>query len=87
MAKCECGRRMSKYAHRCKKCDAVRRAQLRAEYTKVLDAGKCPECGRQLKRNMAIAGWYQCEQFGADTHRADPSQPSCNYQFIMPEED
>ena len=28
----------------------------------------------------ALTGWYQCSQFGADTHRADPSQPACDFQ-------
>lgn len=40
----------------------------------------CPECGRPLCRNSAIAGWWQCSQFGAEGFRADATQPSCNWQ-------
>jgi len=42
--------------------------------------GKCPDCGRAIKRNNALAGWYQCTQFGAEGFRADASQPACNWQ-------
>jgi len=42
--------------------------------------GVCPDCGRKLKRNMSIAGWWQCEQYGAVGFRKDPEQPHCGFQ-------
>ena len=84
--KCKCGRRMSKHANQCKKCHAERMAELRAELLPIVTAGVCPRCGRSLKRNSSLPGWWQCEQFGAPTHRADPNSPSCDYQLTLPEE-
>ncbi len=43
-------------------------------------AGKCPVCGRKVKRNTSLAGWYQCEQFGAVGFRADANALPCNWQ-------
>ena len=43
-------------------------------------SGKCPLCGGGLRRNNALAGWWQCEQFGAEKFRKDASRPSCNWQ-------
>ena len=46
----------------------------------VVAAGKCPECGAGLRRNLALSGWWQCEQFGAEGFRKDANRPSCNFQ-------
>jgi len=27
-------------------------------------ANKCPKCGRTLRYNSSIQGWWQCSQFG-----------------------
>ena len=80
--KCKCGRRMSKYANRCRKCDAARRESLLAEARKIVDSGdgRCPTCGSALRRNMSMAGWWQCEQFGAEGFRARADEPSCDFQ-------
>lgn len=45
--------------------------------------GFCPQCGRKLRANLSITGWYQCEQFGAEQFRADASKPACSYQIII----
>ncbi len=87
MATCTCGKRRSKYATECLACAREHFKRLRAEGLAILATGKCPECGRQMVRNSSIAGWWQCSQFGAETHRADPTQPSCNWQIIIPQED
>ena len=42
--------------------------------------GKCPTCGGALRRNLSLAGWWQCEQLGAATFRKDPARPSCDFQ-------
>lgn len=46
----------------------------------VVQSGKCPCCGSKVKRNLAIAGWWQCEQYGAPGFRARDNEPSCSWQ-------
>lgn len=41
---------------------------------------RCPTCGAGLRRNLALTGWWQCEQFGADGFRKDSTKPSCSWQ-------
>jgi uncharacterized protein (DUF983 family) len=53
---------------------------LHEEARKVVATGRCPQCGAGLKHNWSILGWWQCEQYGADTHRKDPSKPACSFQ-------
>lgn len=80
MKKCECGKRISKYANRCKKCSDERFAKLHAEAQAIVSTGTCPTCGCGLKRNLSISGWWQCEQFGSDGFRKDSSKPQCGFQ-------
>lgn len=54
-----------------------------AKAQKVYDSGKCPYCGAGLRHNLSIAGWIQCEQFGADGFRKDDSKPSCDWQGFV----
>lgn len=58
----------------------ARMAAARAEAAKVVAAGKCPCCGSGLRRNLSIAGWWQCEQFGAEGFRKNAAKPSCSWQ-------
>lgn len=51
-----------------------------AKTEKIVLAGKCPTCGAKLKRNYALTGWWQCEQYGAIGFRANPNLPSCTWQ-------
>jgi ribosomal protein L37AE/L43A len=60
---------------------AKRKARL-AEARAVVAADKCPRCGRPLRRNLALTGWWQCSQYGAEGFRADASQPSCDFQIF-----
>lgn len=53
---------------------------LRAEIQAIVDKGKCPQCGAGLRRNSALHGWWQCEQFGGERFRKEPRKPSCNWQ-------
>jgi hypothetical protein len=46
----------------------------------IVATGKCPQCGAKLRRNLALAGWFQCSQFGAEGFRADAARPSCSFQ-------
>lgn len=52
----------------------------REEVRRVVASGKCPRCSRPLRRNLSMTGWWQCSQLGAEGFRADPSQPSCDWQ-------
>ena len=51
-----------------------------AEARRIVASGKCPNCGGGLRRNLSMAGWWQCEQFGAEGFRKDSSRPSCDFQ-------
>ena len=51
-----------------------------AEARRVVQSGKCPQCGSPLRRNLALTGWWQCSQYGAEGFRADSSKPSCSWQ-------
>jgi hypothetical protein len=65
-----------------KKQHAEKMAALKAEAGRIVAAGVCPACGEPLRRNLALAGWWQCAALGADTHR-DPKyagRPSCHFQ-------
>ena len=51
-----------------------------AEAREIVATGVCPVCGAALKRNLALTGWVQCEQYGAPGFRKDPSKPACPFQ-------
>ncbi len=46
----------------------------------VVATGICPVCGAGLNRNLALSGWWQCEQLGAVGFRKDATKPSCDWQ-------
>jgi hypothetical protein len=56
---------------------------IRAANQQVVDTGRCPTCGAGLKRNLALTGWWQCEQLGAEGFRKDSSKPSCSFQCFV----
>lgn len=78
--RCACGRAMTKAASRCKACEAARREARVAAVLEVVRTGRCPQCGGALRRNLALTGWWQCAQYGAETHRADATRPACSWQ-------
>jgi hypothetical protein len=53
-----------------------------AEAVAIVKTGKCPDCGCGLRRNLALTGWWQCEQYGAPGFRKDASKPSCSFQIF-----
>lgn len=63
-----------------RKAQDERLAKAREEAKKVVAAGKCPTCGRALRRNLALTGWYQCVQYGDGHFRQDQTQPPCSFQ-------
>jgi len=76
--RCKCGKRISKYARECKACVDARYAESEA----IVAKGECPDCGRPLRRNSALTGWWQCSQFGSERFRADPTKPPCSFQIF-----
>lgn len=59
---------------------AARIQAAQAETRAIVASGKCPSCGRGLRRNSSITGWWQCEQLGAVGFRKDATLPSCSWQ-------
>lgn len=57
----------------------TRRAARQEEVSRALQFG-CPQCGRKIRRNLSLTGWWQCSQLGAEGFRADPTMPSCSWQ-------
>ena len=70
--------RTEKMAARRASQDRIAKAQ--AETQAVVATGRCPSCGSALRRNLALKGWWQCEQYGAPERRARPTGPSCDWQ-------
>lgn len=62
------------------KAGALRMLQAREATLKVVQLNACPTCGRPVRRNNSLAGWYQCTQFGAVGFRAWPELPACTWQ-------
>lgn len=69
--------RQTKAAER--KAQAERIATAKAEAGRIVATGKCPDCGQPLRRNLALAGWWQCSGYGAEGFRAADSTP-CSFQ-------
>jgi hypothetical protein len=63
-----------------RKAQMARISEARAATQRVVASGRCPHCGGGLRHNMALAGWWQCEQLGAEGFRKDSSKPSCDWQ-------
>ena len=58
----------------------ARLEQAEAKTRAIVATGKCPLCGSNLRRNLALPGWWQCEQFGEEWFRARPNEPGCKWQ-------
>lgn len=79
-SKCACGKRKSKYVAECNQCERETRAEYYAEAMKIVATGKCPKCGAGIHRNLSLSGWWQCDQYGAETHRKRADLPACSWQ-------
>jgi hypothetical protein len=51
-----------------------------AKTQEIVDSRECPLCKGPLRYNSAIAGWWQCAQFGAPQFRMDKDRPACSWQ-------
>ena len=63
-----------------KTAEQARREARREKAFAIVQTGKCPQCGRPLRRNLALTGWWQCSQYGAEGFRADSAAPPCSFQ-------
>lgn len=63
-----------------KQAEAAKREASYAAARAIVATNCCPDCGRKLRRNLSLTGWWQCSQYGAVGFRDDASQPSCNFQ-------
>ena len=59
---------------------AARLEKLREEAVLIVSTGRCPDCGSALRRNLALDGWWQCEQYGSLGFRARDDDPQCSFQ-------
>jgi hypothetical protein len=57
-----------------------RMAAAQAETEAIVARGECPRCEAPLRRNWALAGWWQCGQFGAVGFRLNHELPGCTWQ-------
>jgi hypothetical protein len=65
-----------------RKASAARIEAAHAETRAVVATGRCPLCGTGLRRNLALAGWWQCDALGlAQFRRAENrDKADCNWQ-------
>ena len=70
--------RRARRAEREAQQERIRQAQ--QETARIVASGRCPLCGSALRRNLALGGWWQCEQFGAPDRRARPEDAQCSWQ-------
>lgn len=93
MSRCECGKVKPKTSDKCRRCvDAILKEcraetqRIRAEAQRIVDTGRCPRCGDELERNLALSGWWQCANYGnrrLENGRSD--NPNCGFQcFTAP---
>jgi len=75
-----CNRKATKTRALCTKCHDTRQDARYAEARAIVAKGVCPSCSSGIKRNLALTGWYQCEQYGAPGFRKDSTKPACSFQ-------
>lgn len=51
-----------------------------AEAIAIVRSNKCPQCGSGMRNNLALTGWWQCQQYGDSGFRKDNSKPACSFQ-------
>jgi hypothetical protein len=65
-----------------RKASAARIAAQQAATRAVVATGVCPECGTGLRRNLSLAGWWQCDALGLAQFRRPENRDKagCNWQ-------
>lgn len=63
-----------------KAAEKAKREARVAEAKAIVATGVCPQCGCGLRRNLALSGWWMCQQYGSEGFRKDDSKPSCSFQ-------
>lgn len=83
VSKCKCGSRKSQHSNSCRKCYEKRQADIKTANRAIFETGSCPDCGSGLVKNLALTGWVQCEQAGADGFRKNDNKPPCSFQIFI----
>jgi ssDNA-binding Zn-finger/Zn-ribbon topoisomerase 1 len=67
-----------------KKQERERRERYLAEAERVVATGKCPLCGNTLYRNLALAGWWQCNGYPSPGFRkpGHENDLKCTFQIF-----
>lgn len=63
-----------------RRASAERIARAQAETAAVVASGVCPCCGGGVHRNLSLTGWWQCDRFGSEGFRKDPTGAQCSWQ-------
>ena len=60
----------------------ARLGAIHAEALRIVATGVCPQCGTPLRRNNALAGWWQCGAYATPSFRLPEHRnlPSCSFQ-------
>jgi len=59
-----------------------RREATYARNREIVRGGTCPDCGAKLRRNLSLAGWWQCGRLGAPGFKLAEYEGTgdCNFQ-------
>ena len=65
-----------------RKAHRDRMDSFKAAAQRIVAGGHCPDCGTALRRNLALAGWWQCGAFGEPSFRLPEHRnlPGCSFQ-------
>jgi len=80
MCKCKCGKRVGMHIIMCNKCHVAHMQALRDKATAIVNHGLCPHCGKELVKNNALPGWWQCSGYGVQNGEALGSGSRCLFQ-------
>ncbi|OPZ63971.1 MAG: hypothetical protein BWY85_01420 [Firmicutes bacterium ADurb.Bin506] len=79
-SRCTCGKVKAAEAHTCKACYIKARDARHAEARAIVATGVCPDCGLPLKRNLSLAGWWQCVRCTDYPAPEYAQYPKCSFQ-------
>lgn len=81
-SRCSCGKVKSKDSRTCMTCHNNRMTECKTKAIAHVTRGTCPECGTNLVRNSAMAGWWQCGAYACEAMRLPEhkGKPDCSFQ-------
>ena len=67
-----------------RKLEAQKREASYAEAERIVATGKCPDCGNELIRNLALTGWWQCAGYASPGFRkpGHENDAKCGFQIF-----